>query len=63
MNATKKYLLKHGIQAAMRLSGYPRSTLYAWANGSRKPDAARLDEISQRLGIHKEKLRPDIFGK
>lgn len=63
MNAAKKYIKKHGIRAAQELSGYARSTLYAWANGGRKPDPDKLDEISARTGIPKKELRPDIFGK
>lgn len=63
MDAISEYIKKHGPDKAAEISGYARSTLYAWANGSRRPDPNKLNEISQRLGIPKQKLRPDLYGK
>ena len=63
MKEISEFIDKHGPDEAARLSGYARSTLYSWANGTRRPDPNHLNEISQRLGIPKQKLRPDLFGK
>ena len=62
IHEVSKFIEQHGgPDKAAAASGYARSTLYAWANGTRKPDPNRLADISQRLGIPKQKLRPDLF--
>lgn len=66
MKEISDYIAKHGPDKAAELSGYSRSTLYSWANGSRRPKPSRLKEISKKLGIPMHKLRPDLsdlFGK
>jgi transcriptional regulator with XRE-family HTH domain len=55
------FIQKHGPDKAAKVSGYSRSTLYSWARGARKPDPNLLKDISKRLGIPRQKLRPDLY--
>lgn len=48
---------KGGVRQLARLCGVNRSTLYRYAQGTRRPDAATIQRLADALGVHPSTVR------
>ena len=53
---------KNQAEAARDL-GFSTATISDWINGEKKPSFTNAKILESRLGIPREEIRPDIFGK
>lgn len=49
--------------ALAKLLGVSRPTVFRWETGARKIGVDSLEAVSQKTGIPKRELRPDLFEK
>lgn len=49
--------------ALAKLLGVSRPTVFRWETGARKIGVDSLEVVSQKTGIPKRELRPDLFEK
>jgi DNA-binding transcriptional regulator YiaG len=53
---------RNQAEAAKEL-GFSTATISDWINGQKKPSFTNAKILEMRLGIPREQIRPDIFGK
>ena len=57
-----RYRIERGWTVAelARFLGEPRATVHRWETGARKIGPNKLDKVSEKTGIPKRELRPDL---
>ena len=64
MNIFQKISASYGNQKnACEALGVPTSTFSSWVKEQKKPSISNVKMLVKKLGIPREEIRPDIFGK